>query len=415
MKNSDDLMLVPGSAGYEAWRNRSRGGEATPDPDAKGRRAPGWIALPTRSVVCVPMMLQGTDATRREASARLELEAAGLANEATGTHHVEFLPVGTAVAGREQQVLAVMQAGNIPDDVLANEIDSQYAPSVLFHSRQARVAQLWREQNGWVLTIPNEDGALVYCQAISAKHLDDDAGAEIRCILAALEVSGMLPRLDRLAVAFPDGMEREIDPGFAAAIDLPVEIVGADVPISPQAQTRLVPDVIVQQRLDRTQRRMTIMAVSGMVLVLLAALGAFGGRLYMRQKHLRAENVRLDELEPVLNEIRNARQTWTDLEGALRRDLYPVELYHQLMTVLPAENIRITKFEAREDAVSLSGEATSLGHAIDFRGVLVNHPGFKNWNFDEGFPQPINDPNTGTATFTAEGRRLDMVAAPTKP
>ena len=90
MKNSDDLMLVPGSAGYEAWRNRSRGGEATPDPDAKGRRAPGWIALPTRSVVCVPMMLQGTDATRREASARLELEAAGLANEATGTHHVEF-------------------------------------------------------------------------------------------------------------------------------------------------------------------------------------------------------------------------------------------------------------------------------------------------------------------------------------
>lgn len=415
MKTTDDLMLVPGSSGYEAWRTRSRGGEATPDPDSRTRRAPCWIALPTKSVVCVPMMLQGADAARREASARLELEAAGLASEATGAHHVEFLPVGTAVAGREQQVLAVVQSGPVPDEVLANGIDSLYAPSVLFHSRQAGVAQLWREQDGWVLTIPNEDGALVYSQAISAKHLDDDAGAEIRCILAALEVSGMLPRLDRLAVAFPAGMEREIGEAFVDAVEMPVDAVGMDVPIAPMATTRLVPDGIVQQRLDRTQRRMTAMAVAGMVLVIVAALGAFGGRLYMRQQHVVAENQRLDVLEPELASIREARQNWTDLEGALRRDLYPVELYHQLMLILPAEDIRITKFEAREDAISFSGEATSLGKAIDFRGTVVNHPGFKNWNFDEGFPQPINDPNKRTATFTAEGRRLDFVSADTTP
>jgi hypothetical protein len=146
------------------------------------------------------------------------------------------------------------------------------------------------------------------------------------------------------------------------------------------------------------------------VFVLVAALGAFAARVALRSSALSREQARLDDLEPELVAIRDARSAWDDMRTAVNPEFFPVESLFQLVSLLPEEGIRLTRFEVREDGMVLDGEASSLGHGIEFRDKLVGAEAFKRWSWD--FPQPTNLPD-GRATFRAEAREPE--AAPEEP
>jgi hypothetical protein len=148
------------------------------------------------------------------------------------------------------------------------------------------------------------------------------------------------------------------------------------------------------------------------VFVLVAALGAFAARVALRERTLALEMTRLDDLEPELVSIREAREAWEDMRTAVNPELYPVEALFQLVSLLPPEGIRLTRFEVREDGMVLDGEASSLGHGIEFRDKLVGAPAFQRWRWD--FPQPTNLPD-GRATFRAEAREPDESDDPELP
>jgi hypothetical protein len=138
--------------------------------------------------------------------------------------------------------------------------------------------------------------------------------------------------------------------------------------------------------------------------VLVAALGAFAVGVFVRERSLIAEKAALRAMEPQLEAIREARANWEDLLPALRPDLYPVETIYQLVQLLPEEGIRVTRFELKLDAFVIDGEASSLGHGLEFRDKLVAAPAFSQWSWE--FPQPTSLPD-GRATFRAEGRPKD--------
>jgi hypothetical protein len=144
-----------------------------------------------------------------------------------------------------------------------------------------------------------------------------------------------------------------------------------------------------------------MMGVAAFTFVLIAALGAFAMRVLIRERQLVAEEHRLNEIEPQLAAIRDAKASWDDLRPALTPDLYPVESIYQLILLLPPEGIRVTRFELRTDGMVIDGEASSLGHGIEFRDKLVAAPAFKRWQWD--FPAPTSLPD-GRATFRAEAR-----------
>jgi hypothetical protein len=81
-----------------------------------------------------------------------------------------------------------------------------------------------------------------------------------------------------------------------------------------------------------------------------------------------------------------------------------VETFYQLVLLLPEENIRLVRFEARLDGIIIDGEASSLQHAIEFRERLQAAPAFKRWDWGE-FLQPTSLPD-GRATFHAEGKPI---------
>jgi len=348
------------------------------------------------------MHFQGVDAARREAAAQLELEAAGFAGETAEAHDFELFPLGND--SRDLPAAAFVQVAPLPETVLDEGRDARFAPSVAFHKLNPGELLIWREDGQLVLAVPHESGQPLHCQALAARHLDDDAAAEIRCVLASLDLAALMPPVQSVAVVLSDGETDESLAAFEAELDLPVVARRETAPVLPGQTSRLIPSQIVRERAERQHRRLVAMGALAFVFVLVAALGAFAVRVGLRDRALAAETARLDGLEPELAAIRDAREAWEDMRTAVNPEHYPVEALYQLVSLLPPEGIRLTRFEVREDGMVLDGEASSLGHGIEFRDKLVGADAFKHWRWD--FPQPTNLPD-GRATFRAEARVPD--------
>jgi len=98
--------------------------------------------------------------------------------------------------------------------------------------------------------------------------------------------------------------------------------------------------------------------------------------------------------------VTQAQAHWLAMEGAINPDLYPVEVFHQIVSLLPEEGIRLKEFQIENGKIIVSGEATTVQHALGFKGRLAACAALQHhaWNF----PQPsIREDNR--AEFRAEG------------
>ncbi len=419
MKNAPELMLVPGRSGPEAWR--VRGSEpATQEPALKS--TPRWVAVPTHHTLSIPVRLLASDPAQQEAAVQLELEAAGLPAEELSAHR--FAIQSADASGRDGSAAVFVIDGSMPDGVDSmRTLDSAYAPSACFHPLTTGTLSVWRELNHWVAGIPHESGRLLHAQALCARELDADAAAEIRCILAALELADLLPRLERVEVELGED-EAKPDAAFAEGLALPVVTAPPRKPRLPEQLSRVAPDAIVQGRVDRSRQRLILSALSAVVLVVAAALGAFGARLYVREQAVLAERQQIDAQFPELQAVRDAQTAFNTLDPAINREQFIIEMFYQLVELLPPKGILIKKFQLSADSLIIDGVAASSEHAINFRSDLngeSEQPGkdyFKDWGFDQGWSQnpSLQD---GSVTFRAEGRLPtpsntpgDLVASP---
>lgn len=400
MKSSPDLLILPGQEGSEVWR--VRGSEPVqPESAPLGKGSPGWIGLPTPAILSLPVHLLATDATQQKAAVQLELEAAGISSEDLTVHRLDIQPLDPS--GRDGTSAVFLFDGSLPDHVeAARALDSRFAPAFCFHRLKSGTVSLWQESTRWVIGIPHESGRILHAQALCSRELDADAAAEIRCILAALELSEVLPRLNGIQIELADGQPPP-DVAFLESLPLPVELQSTVPPLALQGASPLVPDDIVQARDDRRRQRTLISTLCALMLVVAAALSAFAARLYVREQAITLEREALDSVEPEVQAVRDAQTQFGTLDPTLNRDQFIVEMFHQLVNLLPPEGIRLTRFEFRSDSLIIDGEASSPQHAIDFRGELTGSAYFKDWGFDQGFSQNPSMQD-GRATFRAEGR-----------
>ncbi len=400
MSAHEEILQLPGTEGFQAWR--VKGKDTGPEKITKASAA-NWIGIPARLMVSLPMRFHGIDAARRESAAQLELEGAGLGMECERPNLFESRVYDEDA--RDQRAWTCLQAAPLPKEVLAGGVDAQYAPSVCFQDLTAGQAAVWQEAGSLVLALPDAEAHPMHFQALTGRELDEDAAAEIRCILAATELSGTGPEIEGIqwlqhGEETPGIEEQRRD--FQTAVDLPVAIESLGAPRVPSRPWRLVPETIVQQRQARSQRRLLTLVASGTLLVIAAGLSAFAAGLWKRQEALKVEVASLAALEPRLEQIRNARSHWSDLEVALTPQQYPVEMFFQIVELLPPEGIRMTLFEMDANKLTVAGEASSVNHAISFREDLTGAPALKDWGFVGNNPSVLPD---GRATFQAEGTR----------
>lgn len=393
MKVSEDILIVPGPQAPEVWRAQGKDTSA-PQDLARGKNA-GWIGLPMRSVISLPMRFPAMAADRREAAATLELEGIGI-TPGESDFQVETRDEGQ----REQRAWTVVQSNQIPAQAQQAALDAHFAPSVAFRSLRRGEVQLWSEAGHLAIAIPDETGKPLHAQALTAIEPDEDAAAEIRCMLGALDLIGVTTEIDRVVVqdkeeSIPDTKLETL----AAGVGLPVEAGRPSTPHLPRESWRLVPPAIVQKRVDRRNQQSMVLAAAGVVLVLLALLGAFAGRLWSRERDLRSEVARLKALEPDLQTIRQAQEHWSSLEPAVTPDKSFIEIFHQVAQLFPPEGITLQVFEIRDGHIIIQGIAQNQGLVNGLREDLKKIPAFTGMNHN--FPnQPANA--QGVTPFRAD-------------
>lgn len=398
-KNAPELMLLPGRSGPEAWRLRGRAEAPVREPALKG--SPSWVAVPTQNTLSVPVRLLASESAQQEAAVQLELEAAGLSAEDLAAHRLTIQPADPS--GRDASAAVFVIDGSTPEGAdVGRTLDSAYAPAASFHPLSAGALSIWRELGHWVAAAPHDSGRLLHAQALCARELDADAAVEIRCILAALELAEVLPRLERIEIELGEG-ESAPEPGFLDALPLPAVTVPARAPRVPEQPTRILPDAVVQAREDRSRQRLILSTLGAVVLVVLVAFSAFAAKLYVREQAVLAEQARLDAQFPDLQAVREAQTAFNTLDPAINRDQFIIEMFYQLVNLLPPKGIRLKRFQVTDESLIIEGDASSFEHAVNFKGDLTESEYFKDWGFDQGFTQGASQQD-GSATFRAEGR-----------
>ncbi len=404
MNPSEETFVIPGAESLEAWRGGGKGAASRQD-DSRTKNA-GWFALPMRSVISVPMFFPAMAADRRESAALLELEGLGFSN----LDQHDFQVNVHDPEAREQRAWTVVQTPLLPPLMLQNGIDGHYAPSVSFHTLKHHEMRVWKESGRLVMAIPDEKNQPLHAQAISAYDADEDAAAEMRCILAALDLGGLSPEVNEVVMQqaeVPVAPEALIP--FADAVGLPVVTEAAPPPHLPDANTwRLLPQTIVQRRHQRQQQQTMLLAGAGFVLVLLALFGAFAGRLWQRGNSLTAETARLKALEPDLQSIRDTQQRWAQLEPAVNPDRYAVEIFNQVANLLPEKGVRMEVFDIKDGHIVIAGVASNPALAGALREDLKRVPAFAGIDWD--FPSAQIEAN-GQARFHADGVIKDQTSS----
>jgi hypothetical protein len=394
MSAPDQTLLLPATAGMEAWRT-GKSAQAQPT-DATKVKQPQWIGVPMRSIVSLPMRFSGMSAERQREAASLELEGIGLSNLSTTDVQIQTRDAGL----RDQRAWTAVLAGQVPS---AEEvgIDSAFAPTVSFKKLRPSQAALWTEQERLIVAIPDEHGQPLHAQALTARDADEDAAAELRCILAAMDLAGLEPIVHQVAAQHPANQPPPLGlQAFAQALDLPVEPELLSTPHAPAERWDWTPGVVVQQRDDRRQRQNMMLMAAGSVLVILAMLATFGARLWSRDRSISSESARIAALQPQLDTIRTAQSEWGHLDRAVNPQRYAVEIFAAIAEKLPAEGIRMTNFQIQDGgAVTIDAEASNQALAGQFREDLNSLKCFE--GMTKQIP-PFGVDGSGRATFHAD-------------
>jgi hypothetical protein len=331
------------------------------------RRA-DWVALPQKSVLTLPARFPAMTADRRESAAQLELETLGI----NGLTADDFdITTHDSDEKDHRATISIQCAGHsVPPEA---GMDSKFAPSVSFRKLDPSGLNLWQESGQWCMAVPSDSGGALHAQALTARSTDDDAAAEIRCVLGALDLLGLSPDVKELVVERVDGEPPPLGlDQLAEDVSLPVQAQTAPPPKLPDHNWRLAPTVILQRRRERAQRQAAFLAGLGAVLLVIVLLGAFAAGLWKRERSLVAETARLDALDAQLGTIREAQERWSVIESALTPDRTPAELFHQIVRLMPPKDMRMTLFKLDGPTIYVSAETKEQSLEGQFRQNLLD-------------------------------------------
>jgi len=104
---------------------------------------------------------------------------------------------------------------------------------------------------------------------------------------------------------------------------------------------------------------------------------------------------------PAADEIEATMERWETLEPAINPDRSVVEIFHQLSTLLPEKEFRLTAFEVQNSrTIIVRGEGSTMANALQFKGALERAPGLANYEWEVPPPRPKDDLTEFFATGT---------------
>jgi hypothetical protein len=171
-------------------------------------------------------------------------------------------------------------------------------------------------------------------------------------------------------------------------------------PVLPMYPSGIFPPEMARAERDRLQRRRKTRFVLSLAAIYVLGFASWAGWLLWRGQNLSVQSAELERRRPQVEAVRQMQTRWQVLEPATNVDTYPTEVFHRVVSLLPAEGIQLKEFFMESDKLVISGKASTIGHAKKFQGDLTNDAGLHQYTWN--FPQPtILEDNQ--ASFRAEG------------
>ncbi|TLD71297.1 hypothetical protein FEM03_07135 [Phragmitibacter flavus] len=388
------ILHLPGEDRWEQWRRDRDGLWERQEGEARAKH--GIQAVPLRSLVSSPfpaLAFDGDDAPL-EATVALRWNALGVETPAAGCHWFSW-----QVAASDQGVLmGTLALADIDfgSPVRAQDGDA-FEPSVSFFPLPCNSIILWKELGRFVLAFTQGE-TLLHVSAISAHELQEDAIREIRDICHILAVNWPLHGWTTLHVWTE--ISEEFKQALETALAIPVLIEARPTPQSPAKPCGLLPASAATARIQQRKQRQQLRALLALLGVLVFGFAAWAGWLMWQEQQLNRSFTQIHARQPEVERVQQAQVQWWALEPAVNRDNYPLEVFREIVALLPPEGIRFKEFSMDLEKVVISGEATSLIHASKFQSDLKTAASLKRFAFNAPQPTILDD---NRANFRVEG------------
>ena len=395
MPENESLSLrLPGETGWELWLREGKKGWKRADRD-DGRKA-SIFAIESLAIDSAPFWLvaAGDTEANLEATATLRWDSLGHDTEGEGQSWLYW-----KVAEEEGRVLAATVAiASDGPDASWTEYDPEtfeiYATMLPIPSGECAV---WKELGRYVLGFVRGD-RLLHVTVLNSRVLDATAAWEIRDLTASLEVRGFLPKLKGMRLWTEAG--EEFSSTIKEAIEVRLRSQPKPPPTLPSEPSGLLPGSVAVLRIEKLQRARLARVIGVVVAAYIAFFAAWAGWLWLRDYRVSQAEADLAERAPEVEAIQNTRRKWMALEPATDPNHYPVEMFHQIVSLLPPEGIQLQRFALTPQKMTVIGIASTTGLANKFKADVEANESLK--LFEWTLP-PINVLEDNRASFTVDG------------
>jgi hypothetical protein len=392
--SSTQILRMPGEHEHELW-NLGGNDEWKPAPEERNA-TPCILAVECLAMDSAPFWSVAPPETAVDPVEMVALHWEGLGVDTTG----EGRNFCYWRAGEEQGrvLIATMAlASEAPQDQWMALLPERFEPSAFLMPIPKGECALWKELERYVMAFTRGEH-LVHVAVLNSRALDVEAAREICDLMRALEVRGLseCPKSCRIwtmaDAAFIDALKQDM--GIKGRVE------PKPVPRLPKTPTGLLPTGVARKREEKARQSQYMRLVATVSLACLAFFTSWVGWLLIREQRVERKFARLSLQEPQVQAVRNAQLRWAALEPAVEPDLYPVEVFYQIVSLLPPEGIQLQEFAIDTDKLVVGGVASTTSHALKFQDAVQHCEPLHRyaWNF-----QQLSIKEDNRAIFRGEG------------
>jgi hypothetical protein len=374
-KQSENVMLVPGEAGWEIWSGSAETGftliSATETPrasDLTGLPAGEVILLfPVKATTSLPLRVSTSDDSLFPELSALHAERLGLRPDPMAGQLTDQFVV--AQEGENTALLSVILRAPVEGEMPTRgpkefDLSARAIPYV------GESLVIWKEFNRWVFAL-SVGGKLAYSQAtsIDSPTPDENLVREIRLSLIQLSLQGLDCQPSHV-VLYAAG--NPPPSALVGAFGAGVQVLPKPAPLLPDPRSKLLPADVRAARRAAQKKQQIVLAIAALVIAYLGLAAWSGYGLWKDSEKVAQLRAEAREVAPEGEAYAVHVAKWNELGPVVDISQAPVELLYRVASAIPpGSGLRLKTAEMNGGEIKLIGEALQPKPIQDFSLALT--------------------------------------------
>lgn len=404
-KSIDDILILPGEAGWEVWSRLPEGGfsrlrvsECLQAGELDELPAGQLTMLfAAKAVTALPMRVMTDDDALFGDLVTLHAERLGLRTDPMAGQLSDIFPVEKA---KDSSVLLAVFLRPPAEGELPRRGPKAFDLLARCLPVDGDAVCVWKELGRWVFGVYHR-GKLLHVQATSIESAMPDSALarELRLSLMQLSLQGLDFKPSRIEVWTADG-KGDVS-AWQGFLDLPVRLAARPMPVLPEAMSRLLPEDVRAARDEARRRQVIRLSAAAVALAYLGTIGWLGFGLWQGARHAEELKVQARQAAPDAEAYALHMKKWRELQDGIELNHSPVEMLLHIANCIPPQgSLHLESADISASAIVLSGSGAQLQDVNRFSLNLTKHSGLSRLTWTT--PEPSQSTGGWKFTYRAE-------------